>query len=543
MFHYLHSYMPETWEAQVKCGLIDENAGIRYSQSLDIPEELKFNNLAAKGGALYELVREMQCPLYIDRLQGGCYIEDYPYDMELVRAYRELLGDHFWGFQMHEWMSNYRNDLRKLERGNCPEWTEEAITETIRQMYQMPHIFLEAMNAKEFAESGNPATLEAFLKNSEELYAKRQRYTDGMLLPCDSGFLAYPLELRMGTKRFMPEIGAQTPDARIQVAFARGMSKACGVPFGTYYEPWGGKPFSSCCYHREGKNEWNIGGDNFPFETMGENGGSSRSLQRRLHLYSYMAGASFMAEEWGMCNTFYDWVDFDLSPYGMVKRDFIRFTQRYPDIGEPITPIAVVLPKEFPVFQLHAFDSDEYLGYPVEESLRTKLVALRKGVWQLFCQSSPMVGVETRILRNCVVPDALDMVQEDVLQADQYQYLVDLTGSESFRQKYAERICDIEQVQKLLDESLPCVIRGNAMKQLTRRKDGTVFLMLTNNSGVERTVADGETQIPSAAETVTVQVRDGRQLHALEGDGTVSCAGGVYHVQIPAGGWFFGRIG
>ena len=76
MFHYLHSYMPETWEAQVKCGLIDENAGIRYSQSLDIPEELKFNNLAAKGGALYELVREMQCPLYIDRLQGGCYIED-----------------------------------------------------------------------------------------------------------------------------------------------------------------------------------------------------------------------------------------------------------------------------------------------------------------------------------------------------------------------------------------------------------------------------------------------------------------------------------
>ena len=58
MFHYLHSYMPETWEAQVKCGLVNENAGIRYSQSIDIPEELKFNNLAAKGGALYELARD-----------------------------------------------------------------------------------------------------------------------------------------------------------------------------------------------------------------------------------------------------------------------------------------------------------------------------------------------------------------------------------------------------------------------------------------------------------------------------------------------------
>ena len=543
MFHYLHSYMPETWEAQVKCGLINENAGIRYSQSIDIPEELKFNNLAARGGALYELVRQLRCPFYIDRLQGGCYIEDYPYDMSLVQAYREMLGDNFWGFQMHEWMSNYRNDLRKLERGNCPEWTEKAITETIHQMYKMPHVFLEAMNAKEFAESGNPTTLEAFIKNSEELFAKRQRYTDGMVLPCDSGFLAYPLELRMSAKRFMPEIGAQTADARIQVAYARGMAKACGVPFGTYYEPWGGSPFSSCCYHREGKNEWNIGGDNFPFETMGDNGGSSRSLQQRLHLYSYMAGASFMAEEWGMCNTFYDWNDFELSPYGIVKRDFIRFTERYPDIGQPITPIAVALPKEFPAFQLNAFDSEEYLGYPVEESLRVKLVAMRKGVRRLFCESGPMVGTETKTLRNCILPDALDLVQEDVLKANQYQYIVDLTGSESVQKKYADRICDITQVQKLLDESLPCVMRGNAMKQLTCRKDGTVFVMLTNNSGVERTVANGEKQIPSAAETVTVRVRDGRPLHALEGDSTVSCADGVYHVRIPAGGWFFGRIG
>ena len=134
-------------------------------------------------------------------------------------------------------------------------------------------------------------------------------------------------------------------------------------------------------------------------------------------------------------------------------------------------------------------------------------------------------------------------VQEDVLKADQYQYIVDLTGSESFAKKHADRICDIDQVQKLLDKCLPCVIRGNALKQLTCRKDGTVFVMLTNNSGIERTVAGGETRIASAAETVTVRVRDGRQLHALEGDSTVSCAGGVYHVQIPAGGWFFGRVG
>ena len=29
----------------------------------------------------------------------GIYIEDYPYDMDLVRAYRELLEENFWGFR------------------------------------------------------------------------------------------------------------------------------------------------------------------------------------------------------------------------------------------------------------------------------------------------------------------------------------------------------------------------------------------------------------------------------------------------------------
>ena len=78
MFHYLHCYMPQTWDAQVRAGLIGKSAGIRFSQSIDIPEELKFNTLARTEGALYAMVRDMHCPFYIDRLQGGCYLEEYP---------------------------------------------------------------------------------------------------------------------------------------------------------------------------------------------------------------------------------------------------------------------------------------------------------------------------------------------------------------------------------------------------------------------------------------------------------------------------------
>ena len=126
-FTFFHGYMPKVFEAQINAGLFRENDGIRFCQSIDIDENLKFNNLAKVGGDLYNFVKENNCPLYIDRLQGGCFFEGYDYDMELVNAYREMLGEKFFGFQMHEWMSNFISDTDKLVRGRCPEpWTEET---------------------------------------------------------------------------------------------------------------------------------------------------------------------------------------------------------------------------------------------------------------------------------------------------------------------------------------------------------------------------------------------------------------------------------
>ena len=36
MFKYLHSYLPEIWDAQVKHGFIDQYAGVRFCQSRTI---------------------------------------------------------------------------------------------------------------------------------------------------------------------------------------------------------------------------------------------------------------------------------------------------------------------------------------------------------------------------------------------------------------------------------------------------------------------------------------------------------------------------
>lgn len=66
-------------------------------------ERKKFNELAKKDGKLFKLISDNNYPWYIDRLQGGGYIDEYQYNTELI----DSLGN-FYGFQMHEWISNIK---------------------------------------------------------------------------------------------------------------------------------------------------------------------------------------------------------------------------------------------------------------------------------------------------------------------------------------------------------------------------------------------------------------------------------------------------
>ena len=544
MFTYLHCYMPQTWDAQIKAGLIRPDDGIRFSQSLDIDESLKFNNLAMVGGDLYNYIKEHNCPFYIDRLQGGCFLEEYPYDMELVNTYRTMLGDKFWGFQMHEWGSNIKSDFNKITSNNCPEWTAEAIEATIRRAFPYEHTFVEAMNVEEYAALGGiPKTYGEYLTMMQNLFAKRQAYVGGDLLPCDSYFQAQKMEVENGAKRLMPEIGAQTPNTRIQVAYARGMARAAGIPFGTYYEPWGGNPFSACCYQRDGLNEWGIGNEDFPYHTAGGNGGSSRSLQWRMHLYSYMAGASFMAEEWGMCNTFYDWENFELTPYGQIKKDFLNFVDRYPDIGEPIIPVAIVLPKDMPVLDM-ALSPNTYLGYPVEGEFEAKLALVVDAIKHLLVDSAPMCGTEPSNLRNYMTPDAIDIIHEDSPTVGQYPILVDCTGNPLFAEAHKRSIETPRDARMMMHELLPIRLHGGASMQITRnRATGEQYVLLMNNSGVSRSVANGEQLLPEGDICVGLTLSGGKPLCQLDGNGTAVLGDAdMYHVTIPSGGWFFAKF-
>lgn len=107
-FIFFHGYDELLWHGYEKNGLIDEFAGVRFCQSLLLPERKKFNELAKKDGKLFKLISDNNYPWYIDRLQGGGYIDEYQYNTELI----DSLGN-FYGFQMHEWISNMRSDYFK----------------------------------------------------------------------------------------------------------------------------------------------------------------------------------------------------------------------------------------------------------------------------------------------------------------------------------------------------------------------------------------------------------------------------------------------
>ncbi len=547
MFTYFEGYHPRVWRGLIKRGFISERTGLRFCQSKTIEESLKFNTLAREGTEFFRLAEEMQCPVYVDRLQGGEYIDEYPYDEKLLAAYRTRIGDRFWGFQMHEWMSNFRSDLGKLVRGDCKAWTADAIEAAIRKLFPFKYLFLESMTAQEMAEHGRAETAAEFYRGAMWLYNDRlARYGD--LIPCDSGYLAYKTELdaaaRMGKKaRIMPEVGAQTPNSRLQIVYAAGMAKAYGSAFGVYYEPWGGSPFSACCYQRKQENEWGIGGpDDFPFQTQGENGGSSRSMQRRIHLYSYLCGASFMSEEWGMCNTFYDWEDFEVSPYGEEKLKFLSFVQKYPVRGRRIAPVAVVLPKDLSVLEGVNGLSDGFCGYPIDAHSAQNMVYIRKNLAAIFAASTEMLGTESVSLINSDIPDAVDLIHADAATLDDYEYLVDLTCDPMFAEYHQGKCILADEVVPVLEKLLPCFVSGGLHWMVNRKPEGGYYLVIFNHSGVERTVAGGEHTMPEADKTVSVQLHTDTALRRLEGTEQVCFENGGYSITVPAGDWFFGEF-
>lgn len=551
MFTFIHTYTPDSWDGLLKNGLFRGGDGLKLMSTPYMPEPAGFNAAAGPGSPLQAVLRELRCPFYIDRLQGGMRLPRiYPFDPALTGYYRDFLGENFWGWQMHEWSSNLRSDILRIkalyEKLGSPSPSPERRAEIWRGVRSGgTPLFLEAFTAEEWSERKEPADRGAFLKDVRELYEARSALTKNALIPADSYHMAPKTEIKNGARLLLPEMGWQIPNARIQTAYTRGMARDAGIRWGVYYECW--------CYNkaaqaltipfslRAGQDEWfedqltkGTGADRTPEER--EQGGTSRDLQARLWRYAYLSGATVMGEEYGVSTTFRDLRDFELSPYGQTKKEFLRFTERFADPGEPFTPFAIVLPKDMEI--LHVDLPEEYLGYPCEDvsgGVDAQLwEKIRRTLKRIFGVPGKY-GNDGHVLTPGGLPDVFDILHEDQTEAlSRYEYIIDLTAGDRFREN--RRAVDPDDADRILDGLLPLRIDG--AHTLYNRTASGWLIWAANNDGVECDGFRGDVKLPGA--DVAAQIRYGSgagKCVLLDGTGRLHRENGKDVLALGAGEW------
>jgi len=534
---FFHVYDSESFEGLVKNNLINEDTGFKIQHVFAMPNAIKFNEVAAKGGFLHNLIKEGNYPFYVDRLTGGLKYHPYVFSRELIDEYRDMLGNWFLGFQLHELSGNRRHDwdrIRQRMDGATKDYDLQVLKERLFHAAStspdnIPVYHLAQGSPEEYAVREYPATVPAYRKDLAGIIAKRMEETDGMIVSCDSRHQLIYMENKLGVKTFLPEVGAQIPHMRIAVALARGMAKAYNKMWGTYYECWmkiNGDYFKPV-FNNHPSNEWHFRQSQFAddFSSGGANGGSSRLLQRRVYFYSLMAGAQFMGEEWGLHTSYNDMETFELSPYGLLKKDFIEFARQHKNVKAK-TPFAIVLPTDYDCVMLGSCDlgkiGDRAGGYmsiyptPAQGVRFGKINDLLKFVFRRNAED--IRGNEGHTIQNSRFGDLFDIIYADAPDAAfaQYDCLVDadpdgvfaLRKGDKFSVVRANDLENMERVLKAMAKQILPVTVESLHWVLSEDENGR-YVTVFNNEGNNRTLENGDEIDHSADAVTTVYTKDG----------------------------------
>jgi len=566
---FFHVYNERYFAGLEKNGLINEDTGFKIQHVFAMPEELKFNSIAAKDGKLHSMIRENRYPFYVDRLAGGTTYHEYSFDKALIREYESLLGKWFLGFQLHESASNRRqewNKLRKTMGSDGPYDLQQLKTRLISQYAVTPDgTYLPALSQgtpEEYAPLRYAADPETFIAEIRNMFSLRQTQTDGFILPCDSYYLFTDMQDKLGMRTFMPEVGWQIPHMRMAVALARGVARAREKLWGTYYETWIGtieEGYSMPCYNTEPGNEWYLTQETHPddFTTQGANGGSSRLLQRRIYYYSLMSGADYMAEEWGLNCSYSNMQTFELSEYGLAKKDFIDFSRKMRGVKARI-PFAIVLPKDYACVEivephvpdLYAAHRDTYMQYILNPTQKVRYGHIEDVLKRIYYRSGEIYGNEGHTLTNSRFGDLFDILYEDMPDSvfAKYDCLIDATAEGSFAAKMGSRfpvlesrdLDAMEATLHKLEEGLPCRVDG--LHWLLSEDDkGRRFVSVFNNEGNTRSVRHGDEIDHRADAEVTLTLQQPGELKCIKASSDAVKAqtadGKLWHVGVPAAGF------
>ena len=544
---FFHVYNDWHIKGLEKNNFINEDSGFKIQHIFSMPEELKFNRIAAKGGNLHSLIKENKYPFYVDRIAGGCTYHKYDLDRELVREYENILGDEFLGFQLHESASNIYDcdwqDILKSMDGRKGPYDLEELKEKMLSPYTLPNgtplYRFGQGTVEEYARLKYPETPEEFYEQVEKRYKRFLDDTDGHILAVDSFYLLTKLHNELGVKTFMPEVGWQIGQARVAVASARGMAENNGKKWGTYYETWFAEhvtdKFASMpCFNDDPSNEWYLDQSQHPddFSTHGPNGGSSRRLQKRLYYYTLMSGADYMAEEWGLNCSYTDMQTFELSEYGLAKKEFIEFMRDYKKVKARV-PFAIVLPLEYSCVQV-AYPFTPYkMGVHRDTYMQCKLSPERRAfnghvedvINLIFEMHGGPFGNESHILTNSRFGDLFDIIFEDAGEEvfAKYDGLIDASPDGRVTKMFGDKFRvfesgDLEKLERDIricsEEVLP-VTCDKLLWVLSEDEKGR-YISIFNNEGNYRSRPDGDHIDRAADARVKVSFKNAANLETIK---------------------------
>ena len=542
---FFHVYNDWHVKGLEKNNLINEDTGFKIQHNYPMPRKIEFNEYAAKGTPLHSLIKENKIPFYIDRLTGGTTYLKYDFDFDLIREYENILGKWFLGFQLHESASNrYDADWQRLVKkmeGKGPYDVEEIKKKFLSRNTTGDGDTLYGFTQgtpEEYALLRYPETSEEFFEDIAKVYKFWMDKTLGNVLPCDSYYLMNKMYGDMNMKTIMPEVGWQIGQMRIAVAAARGATERVGKLWGTYYETWIAAPTeydaSMPCFNDDPSNEWyetqEMTNDNFT--EHGPAGGSSRLLQKRIYYYSLMAGADYLAEEWGLNCSYNDMKTFELSEYGLIKKDFIDFARGMKNVKAEV-PFAIVLPLEYLCVQVENPFRRHHLGVHRDKYMQAILGPEQKAfngyvedvinlVYETYGGS---FGNEGHTITNSRFGDLFDIIYEDAPAEvlAKYKGFVDASPDSRFAKKNPDKRVlvadDIERLEKEIrefsEEVLPVTV-DKLHWVLSKEEDGRRFVSIFNNEGNYRARPVGDTIDHAADARVKVSFKEAANLKPIK---------------------------
>ena len=285
------------------------------------------------------------------------------------------------------------------------------------------------------------------IKSRQDAFSIVDSYILGMLkektkpFACAESFMRYQhYTAERGYDYIGCELGADISGSSVSVAFTRGAARQYGKAWFTDFSLWGAGTKGI------GGTMLNYSNDITCFNGTGEaevnnsKGGQGLSATRRHHLYSYMAGTSWLINEAGGNNAFYTEKQsngyYKLSPHGEVFKEVNAFTKRNSNRGITYTPFAIVLD------YYHGLPFGLWNGNMVFESLNpTKGDLMTQDILSMFYPGwNQLATYAQNQLVNTPFGDTADVLLQNASQdvLNSYPAII-LSGDISFKTEERDR--------------------------------------------------------------------------------------------------------